>query len=217
MAVMMVVTAMLVVVMVVAVIMMMIVGMIMRRVVMGMVVMVVIMTMGMACGMRVAFVIIGAALGIERRFDFDHPRTQPRHHFLDHMVTPDAKRLGQNLRRQMAVAEMPGDANQMLRILAADFRQALRRCDHLDQTAILEHQCIAATQGHRILEIEQEFKPAGARHRHSAPMTVVEVENDGIRRRLAPAVVLRDLDRADHEIFSTLASLMISITVGAAR
>ena len=45
----------------------------------------------------------------------------------------------------MAVAEMPGDANQMLRIGATDFRQALRRCDHLDQTAILEHQRIAAT------------------------------------------------------------------------
>jgi len=150
MAVMMVVTAMLVVVMVVAVIMRMImmigmiVGMIMRRVVMSKVVMGV-MVVRVACRMRVVIAIIGAAFGIERRFDFDHPRAQPHHHFLDHMVTPDAQRFGQNLRRQMTVAEMPGDANQMLRIGATDFRQALRRCDHLDQTAILEHQRIAAT------------------------------------------------------------------------
>jgi hypothetical protein len=48
-------------------------------------------------------------------------------------------------------------------------------------------------------------------------VAVVEIENDGIGRRLAPVVMLRDLDRADHQIFSTLASLMISITVGAAR
>ena len=85
-AVMMVVTAMLVVVMVVAVIMMMIV--IMRRMVMGMVI------MGVTCRMRVAIAVIGAAFGIERRFDFDHPCAQPFHHFLDHVVTPDAQRLG---------------------------------------------------------------------------------------------------------------------------
>jgi hypothetical protein len=93
---------------------------------------------------------------------------------------------------------MPGDTNEMLRILAADFKKRLRRRDHLDQPAILEHQRIAAAQGRRILEIEQEFEAAGARHRHSAPVAVVEVENDGVRRRLAPAMMLRNLDRANH-------------------
>jgi hypothetical protein len=27
---------------------------------------------------------------------------------------------------------------------------------------------------------------------------VVEIENDGVRRRFVPAVMFRDLDRADH-------------------
>ena len=93
---------------------------------------------------------------------------------------------------------MPGDANQMQRVLAANFQKRLRRRDHLDQPAVLEHQRIAAAQGRRILEIEQEFKAAGARHCHPAPVAIVEVEDDGIRRRLAPLVMLRDLDRADH-------------------
>jgi hypothetical protein len=98
----------------------------------------------------------------------------------------------------MAVAEMPGDANEMQRVLAANFRQRLCRRYHFDQPAILEHQRIAAAQSRRILEIEQEFKTAGACHRHSAPVAIVEVENDGVRRRFAPVVMLRDFDRANH-------------------
>ncbi len=93
---------------------------------------------------------------------------------------------------------MPGDANQMLRIGATDFQKRLGCRDHLDQTAILEHQCIAAAQSRRILEIKQEFEAARARHRHPPPVTIVEVQHDGIGRSLVPAVVRLDLCRADH-------------------
>jgi len=68
--------------------------------------------------------------------------------------------------------------------LAADFKKRLRRRDHLDQPAILEHQRIATAQGRRILEIEQEFETRGCPSSPSRPpMAVVEVENDGVRRR----------------------------------
>ena len=118
----------------------------------------------------------------------------------------------------MAIAEMPGDANQMQRLLAANLQKRLRRRDHFDQPAVLEHQCIAATQGCRIFEIKQEFKPARACHRHAPPVAVAEIEHDGIGRRLAPAMMFRNLDGAYHsQNFSILASLMISITVGEAR
>ena len=33
---------------------------------------------------------IGAAFGIERRFDLDEARAQPSHHRLDHMIAADA-------------------------------------------------------------------------------------------------------------------------------
>jgi hypothetical protein len=32
---------------------------------------------------------IGAALGIERRFDLDHARAEPLHHRLDDVIAPD--------------------------------------------------------------------------------------------------------------------------------
>jgi hypothetical protein len=153
---------------------------------------------GVALRMGVAAAGIGAAFGIERRFDLDHAGAQPLHHRLDDMVAPDPQAPGHDLRRQMAVAEMPGDANQMMRIGAADLNQRLGRGDHLDQPAIFEHQRIAAAQRHGVFEIEQELQPARARHRHPPPVAVVEIEHDGIGRRLAPAMLALDSRGADH-------------------
>ena len=149
MAVVMVVITMLVVMMLVVVVMVMAViaaimimfGMIVTRMVM--------------CFVAVAG--IGAAFRIKRRFDLDHPRTQPLHHAFDDMIAPDPQSFARDLRRQMAVAEVPGNANQMLRIVTADFQQRLR-CGHdLDQPAVLQHQRVAAAQRDCIFEIQQEF------------------------------------------------------------
>ena len=52
---------------------------------------------------------IGAAFGIERCLDLDNARAQPLHHRLDDVIPADAQPLAHDLRRQMAVAEMPGD------------------------------------------------------------------------------------------------------------
>src|SRR5436309_3261295 len=82
---------------------------------------------------------IGAALGIERRLDLDHPGAEPFDHRFDDVVAPDPQASGHDLRQQMTVAEMPGEANQMLWIGAPDLRQRLRRSDHLDQAPVVEH------------------------------------------------------------------------------
>ena len=108
--------------------------MIMRAVMMRMIV---VKLFGSAAG-------IGAAFRIERRFDLDHPRPQSLHHRFDDVIAPDAQRAARDLRRQMPIAEMPADANQMLRILAADLDKRLRRGHDLDQATVLEHQRVAA-------------------------------------------------------------------------
>ena len=156
MAVVMVMLAMLVMVMMVAVVVIMVMtmarpGMIVRRMSVRC------MVVGVAGRMRVAVTGIGAAFWIERRFDLDQARPQPLHHCFDHVVAPDAQATSGDLCRQVTIAEMPGDTNQMLRIAAADFHQRLRRRHDLDQPAILKHQCIASTQGDRIFEIEQKL------------------------------------------------------------
>src|SRR5437879_4022834 len=103
---------------------------------------------------RMAAARIGAAFGIERRFDLDYAGTKPFHHRLDDVVAPDTQALGRNLRRQMTVSEMPGEANQMLRIATPDLGQRLWRRDHLDQPAVLEHQRVAAAQHNRVFQVE---------------------------------------------------------------
>jgi hypothetical protein len=147
-------------------------------------------------GMRMAS--IGAALGIEWRLDLDDAGAEPLHHRFDDVVAADAQALWHDLRRQMTVAEMPGDPNQMQRIVAPDFGERLRCGDHLDQPAILEHQRVATAQRHRVLQIEQEFEPARARHRHPPPVPVVEIKHDGVGSSMHPAILAQYFCRADH-------------------
>jgi len=186
--------------MMVIVIAMLVVMMVITMVVIGMIAMIVpgmIMSMRGVGRMRMARR-IGAAFGIERRLDLDDPRAQPLHHRLDDMIAADAQALRHDLRRQMAVAEMPGDPDQMQGIGAADFEQRLRDRHHLDQPSVFQDQRITAAQRDRVLQIEQEFESARARHRHTPPVAVVEIEHDGIGRGVRPAILAQNFCRADH-------------------
>ena len=93
---------------------------------------------------------------------------------------------------------MPGDAHQVLRIVAANLDQRLRCRYHLDQAPILEHQGVTAAQRHGVFEIEQEFEPARTGHRHPTPVPVVEIEHDGIGRRFLPVMLALNAGGADH-------------------
>jgi hypothetical protein len=123
---------------------------------------------------------IRPALGIERRLDLDDARTQSLYHRLDDVIPADAQAFWHDLRRQMAVAKMPGNPNQMKGIGAPDLKQRLGGRHHLDQPAIFQHQRITAAQRDGVFQIEQEFQPARPRHRHPPPVPVVEIEHDRI-------------------------------------
>jgi hypothetical protein len=148
--------------------------------------------------MRMAGIGVGAALGIERGLDLDHTRAKPLHHRLDDVIAADAQGLGHELRRQVTIAEMPGDADEVVRIVAADLEQRLGRRDHLDQTPVLQHQRIAAAERNGILEVEQEFEAPRPRHSHAAAVPIVEIEHDRVRRRFREAVLSLNLRRPDH-------------------
>jgi hypothetical protein len=114
------------------------------------------------------------------------------------VIAADAQAFCRELRRQVTVAEMPGDADQMLRIVAANLGERLRRRHHLDQAPVFQHQRIAAAQGDGVFKIEQEFQAARAGHRHPPPMAIIEAEHDGIGRRLLPGVLALNARGADH-------------------
>jgi hypothetical protein len=151
-------------------------------------------------GVRVAG--IGAAFGIERPVDLDQARAQPSQHRLDHMIAADAQSPLRDLGRQVSIAEVPGEADQMLRVARPDFQERLGRRHHFDQPAIFEHQCVAAAQGDRIFQIEQEFQPTRALHRHPPTVAIVKIEHDAIGRRLAPAMLSPHLYGPNHRKMS---------------
>jgi hypothetical protein len=146
MAVVMVVTTMLVVMMMVVVIVSFVMTMAVIMMAVAIVATMIVRRVAMRLIRRVRVILagIGAALGVERRFDLDHPRAKPLHHRLDDVVAPDPQSAPRDLRRQMAVAKMPGETNQMLRVVTSDFQQRLRRGYDFDQPVILQHQRIAA-------------------------------------------------------------------------
>jgi hypothetical protein len=147
---------------------------------------------------------IGATFGIERRLDFDDARAETLHHRLDDVIAADPQTFADDLGRQVPVAEMPGDPDQMMRIDTAYFHQRLRCGHHFDQPAVLEHQRIAAAQRDRIFEVEQKFEPARANHRHPPPVPVVEIEHNRIGGGLQPTMLWMDVGGADHRLRTSL-------------
>jgi hypothetical protein len=96
------------------------------------------------------------------------------------VIAPDPQAPPNDLCRQMAIAEMPGDPHHLTLVIRANFHKRLGRCDDFDQPAVFENQCVAATQGNRLREIEQKLQTAGRRDRHATAMTVVESKDHGI-------------------------------------
>ena len=92
---------------------------------------------------------------------------------------------------QMAVAEMPGEPRQMVRIARANYEQRLGPGAHLDDAPVLQHEAIALAQDRRFGKIEEEHQPALALHGEAAAMAIVVGEHDAIGGRAGPVPARR--------------------------
>ena len=104
------------------------------------------------------------------------------------MIRPDADALAQQLHRQMAIAEMPGDPHHLAFVMRMDLQQRLRPRAHPHHAAI-HRQSIAIAQPHRLRQVEQHL-PALLRPQQDAPaMAAIEVDQHAIdfRRRIPGA------------------------------
>src|SRR5581483_10747577 len=66
---------------------------------------------------------VSAALRIERCFDLDDFGAKLRGKLRQHVVAPDAQRVGEKLRRHVAIAEMPGDAREVPCVGTTNFEE----------------------------------------------------------------------------------------------
>ena len=81
----------------------------------------------MVMTMRRDMLRIGAALGIERRLDFLHLRAEATRHVGDNMVAPDTQLAAEYLCGEMAIAEVPCDAHEVLGVARENFEQGFGR------------------------------------------------------------------------------------------
>jgi hypothetical protein len=123
---------------------------------------------------------ISTALGLERRLDGGELRTQANQHLLQHMIAADAQAITGYLHLRVPIAEVPGQARQLVRVDRSDFDQRLRPPDHAHNGTILQHQAIAVAQHRGLGQIEQECRPFLAGQHDAATLALVGVEHDAI-------------------------------------
>jgi hypothetical protein len=150
------------------------------------------------CVAMVVSAVIGAAFGLEWRFERDDAGAELFGELGKNVIAPDAQGVAEHLDRYMAVAEMPGDAGEMLRIGAADFEQRFRRSDDFDEAAVLQHQRIAAMEPRRRGQIEDEGEPVGTGQRYPPTMPVAVIEHDAIGGGAGPRRSGLHCCRAQH-------------------
>ncbi len=143
---------------------------------------------------------VGAAFGIEGRRDGRHRGVEVGDHLLNDGIAANAHTVAEELGRQMAVAEVPGDAEQPSVRPGGDLDQRLGCSIHDNDTAILEHQPIAVPERHGLGEIEQEFQPVGRGHRHAPAVPLVIIQDDAVGRFLRPLPGRVDVGRTDHRL-----------------
>jgi len=137
----------------------------------------VIMMMVVARMMMLLSRFVGAALGLERRLDRRQRAAEIGQHPFEHVVAPDAQTVAHHLHVGMAIAEVPGEPREMVRIGGGDFDQRLWPADHAHDRAAFQHEPVAVVQHARLGEIEQEFCAALAGQHQPAAMALVGVEH----------------------------------------
>lgn len=143
-------------------------------------------------------VTIGAAFRMEGRVDGHDIGAELHEHVLDHVITADAQPVAEQFGRQVPVAEVPGEAQQMRAVLARHLHQSLGRRLDRDDAPVLEQKAVALLQRHGLGQVEQELRPAPGGHGDAAPVPRVEIEHDGVGRRLGPEASGIDGEGADH-------------------
>jgi len=151
---------------------------------------------GVGVGMQVSAV--GAALGVERGAYRGDRCAEAGEHVLDDVVATDEQAVAPDIGRQMAVANMPGKAEKVGGVAAADLGERFRRCLHRDDAAVVEDEAVAVAQRRRLGQVEEEGEAVAAGHHHPPAVTMVVVEHHGVGGDMGPFAGAEDSRSTDH-------------------
>lgn len=112
------------------------------------VVMAVCMFMRMVVSLLVSRLVsgIGAAHRIKGGRDFIHCRAKPGQHGFDDMIAQNKDLVGVDRRREMTIADVPGELNEMAMIARRDFVERLVSGSNGDGSAIIKDELISRGQ-----------------------------------------------------------------------
>ena len=89
---------------------------------------------------------VGTAFRVEGAPHRSCPSAELLHHVLDNVIAPDSERCAHELRRQMPVAEMPGDLDEMRRVIGFNLDKVFGLGHHLDDPSVFQLKTIGVAQ-----------------------------------------------------------------------
>jgi hypothetical protein len=146
---------------------------------------------------------IGADFGIKGGLEPRYPAAEPYNHLGGNMIGQNAQPITGDLQRQMPVAQMPGDAQQIRRISRLNIEDRLGSGADAQKAAAFQFQTIAFDKVVGPREIEQKIL-ARIGFEPDAPAMPIEIGernrvDRGLFRPIAPSV---DRDRSPHHEFT---------------
>ena len=134
-------------------------------------------SMGMSMMMPMAvmipvIVMVGSPNGSEGTLDNVHLGSKAPQHVDQNMIVADIDGVPCDLRRNVPIADMPGQIQKFERIAGRDLQEPLVSRPHLDQPACLQTNGIAVLQYFRLAKIEQK-DGAAIGVQHDAPAVAV--------------------------------------------
>lgn len=149
--------------------------------------------------LRRCMLVVGAALRVEGRLRRRDLRAETDEHGRKHMIRADQDAARLDGRRDVAVAEMPREAREVLGIIRRDDEKRLGLRSDLDHAAVLEHEAVTVAQRGRFGKVEKKLEPAFPLHCEPTTMAIVVGQDDGIGGDAAPMRCLDDLSGTDQE------------------
>jgi hypothetical protein len=128
--------------------------------------------------MMVAVSAIGAPFRLKRGMDLCKIRSETTEHVFDDMVGSNAEDVVSNLRRQMAISQMPGKACKLVRIFVPDFDNGFGGGLDSEPSPVFQLQAVPIGHGNRFAKIEKNLFALIGSQANAAPMAGVEIQRE---------------------------------------
>jgi hypothetical protein len=137
------------------------------------------MVVSMFVGVRLTVgppVAAGAALRMEGCLQGAHGRAEAPEHVLDHVIRADAQPPRPDLRGQVPVPEVPGQARERARVLRVDLEERLVGAGHAHEATVVEFRGVPLGEARHLRQVQEEGEAALPRAHEPPSMAMLEVQ-----------------------------------------